>query len=413
MCCSKNLLPVGVSYDQLSKDAKTRVDHQTLTVHGLPFEPYTAYNRREFLPYHQMRDYITRWCQQYLTLERWRLGVVTLNGLYRLFQELRFSYPIVVLEGQGCRDLASLPTATVNVMATNDHGRNWCADHSHGERGSGIWHNHCARVRVCQMSGWLRRQSKVLPTLSQVNAQRVLWQKRCDRLLDHLLCNYCNDPKDEAFARGQGLEWIPDNCCQCRSVLRIFEQTVIYWEWQEPLMYADEEPHTMWAWNPCPKTAIINADFFSFFPDNAADYLHGRRQRRGHACGTFMSPVCSFVCGPHPTLSPSSQVPRTLNQPDLDAATPTVTQVAFRLDRHVSHPITLQYLQRNYYVIRPASLVLVLGYFDELRKHVLGGTGWSVAMAQIFGKPLYVFDLNWNSGIGGIPPYNTINPVKA
>ena len=81
-------------------------------------------------------------------------------------------------------------------------------------------------------------------------AQCVLWQKQCDRLLDHMLCNYCNDAKDEAFTRGQGLDWIPDNCCQCRHVRRIFEQTVTYREWQEPLMYADDEPHTMWAWNP-------------------------------------------------------------------------------------------------------------------------------------------------------------------
>ena len=134
--------------------------------------------------------------------------VFTLNGLYRLFQEPPFSSPIVVLEGQGCRDLASLPIATVNVMATNDHGRNWCMDHSHGERG--IWRNHCARVRACQMSGWLRRHSHALPTLSQVNAQRVLWQKRCDRLLDVLLCNHCKDEKDDALAAGQGLDWIPD-----------------------------------------------------------------------------------------------------------------------------------------------------------------------------------------------------------
>ena len=218
----KYLLPVGVSYDQLSEEARTRVDRQTRAVHGLPFEPYTAYNRHEFHPYHQMRDDITRWCQQYLTPERWRLGVFTLNGLYRMFQEPRFSYPIVVLEGQGCRDLTSLPIATVNVMATNDHGRNWCMDHTNGERGSGVWHDHCARVRACQMSGWLRRQTHVLPTLSQVNAQRVLWQKRCDRLLDQLLCNHCNDEKDDAFARGQGLDWIPDNCNECSTVRRIF-----------------------------------------------------------------------------------------------------------------------------------------------------------------------------------------------
>ena len=48
---------------------------------------------------------------------------------------------------------------------------------------------------------------------------------------------------------------------------------------------------------------------------------------------------------------------------------PNVTWAAFQLGRHVSHPITLQYL-RNYHVIKPASLVLALGYFDELRKHV-------------------------------------------
>ena len=83
-----------------------------------------------------------------------------------------------------------------------------------------------------------------------------------------------------------------------------------------------------------------------------------------------------------------------LTQPDLDAATPIVTQAAFRLGRHVSHPITLQYIQRNYHVVKPASLVLAVGYFDELRKHVMGGTGWSVVMAQLLGKPLYVFDLD-------------------
>ena len=143
-------------------------------------------------------------------------------------------------------ELFSLPITTVSVKATNDHGRNWCHDHSHGE--GGIWHN-CARIRACQMSGW-RRHSNVLPTLSQVNAQRVLWQKRCDRLLDHVLCNQCIDDKEDAFAEGKGLDWIPDNCSECRTVQRIFKQSVTYREWQEPLMYANNESHTMWTWNP-------------------------------------------------------------------------------------------------------------------------------------------------------------------
>ena len=78
----------------------------------------------------------------------------------------------------------------------------------------------------------------------------------------------------------------------------------------------------------------------------------------------------------------------------LDATTATITQMAFRLGRSVSNRITLQYLQRNYHVVKDASFVLALGYFDDALKHVLGNTGWSVAWAQILGKPLYVFDLD-------------------
>ena len=113
-------------------------------------------------------------------------------------------------------------------------------------------------------------------------------------------------------------------------------------------------------------------------------------QLYGHACVVLIPP-----CHPRAkSLAP-------LTQSELDAATPTVTQAAFRLGRKVHHPISLQYIQRN--VIQPASLVLAVGYFDELRKHLLGGTGWGVVMAQLLGKPLYVFDLDreqwlwWNS----------------
>ena len=202
---------------------------QTKTVHGLPFEPFLSHhNQHEFHPYHQLRDAVTRWCQQYLTPERWRLGVFTVNGLYRLFQEPQFSYPIVVVEGQGCRELSSLPIATVSVMATNVQGQNWCHDHLHRE--CDIWHDCCARVHACQMSGWLCRHSNVLPTLPQVNAQRVLWQKQCDRLLDQVLCNHFIDDKDDAFAQGKGLDWIPDNCSECRTVRHIFAQTVTHRE---------------------------------------------------------------------------------------------------------------------------------------------------------------------------------------
>ena len=50
----KCTLPLGLTYDLVSEDVKTRVDRQTKTVHGLPFEPFLSYyNRHEFHPYHQ------------------------------------------------------------------------------------------------------------------------------------------------------------------------------------------------------------------------------------------------------------------------------------------------------------------------------------------------------------------------
>ena len=95
-----------------------------------------------------------------------------------------------------------------------------------------------------------------------------------------------------------------------------------------------------------------------------------------------------------PPCHPRAKSLAPLTHPDLDAATPIVTQAAFRLGRQIHHHISLQNIQRIYHVIQPASLVLAVGYFDEFRKHVLGGTGWSVVMAQLLGKPLYVFHLD-------------------
>ena len=98
----KYLLPEGMSYHQLSEKARSRVDRQTQTVQGLPFDLFLpVHNCQHFHPYHQLYDDITDWCQQHLTPQRNRIGVYTLNGLYRLFHEPQFAHPLVVLEGQG------------------------------------------------------------------------------------------------------------------------------------------------------------------------------------------------------------------------------------------------------------------------------------------------------------------------
>ena len=60
MCCSNTRYPLDSRTTYLSEDVKTRVDRQTRTVHGLPFEPFLwGSNRHEFHPYHQLRDMST------------------------------------------------------------------------------------------------------------------------------------------------------------------------------------------------------------------------------------------------------------------------------------------------------------------------------------------------------------------
>ena len=123
-----------------------------------------------------------------------------------------------------------------------------------------------------------------------------------------------------------------------------------------------------------------------------------------------MSTVWACVCSPHPALPPSSQIPHAFDAKGIGRRYPLVTQAAIRLGRQVHHPISLQYIQRNVHVIQPASLVLAVGRFNELRKHLLGGTGWGVVMAQLLDKPLYVFDvdkeewLRWDSALGQYQP---------
>lgn len=49
-------------------------------------------------------------------------------------------------------------------------------------------------------------------------------------------------------------------------------------------------------------------------------------------------------------------------------------------------------LQRNYYIIKDADVVLALGYFEDPEKQILqGGTGWTVQMAIDAKKPVQVY----------------------
>lgn len=81
------------------------------------------------------------------------------------------------------------------------------------------------------------------------NAQRVLWQKRCDELLEWILCENCIKEKDEAFQEGLGLDWIPDDCDgKCKIVQYIFERDVTDKTWRNYVSYKDELSECMRKW---------------------------------------------------------------------------------------------------------------------------------------------------------------------
>ena len=48
--------------------------------------------------------------------------------------------------------------------------------------------------------------------LMRTEELRLMWQRRCDGLLDILLCDDCIADKDEAYAAGDGRNWYPQNC---------------------------------------------------------------------------------------------------------------------------------------------------------------------------------------------------------
>ena len=103
-------------------------------------------------------------------------------------------------------------------------------------------------------------------------------------------------------------------------------------------------------------------------------------------------PVQVLIPPCHPRKS--SILPLTPQQ--LAEAIPITTKVAFRLNKQLTNPISLQYIHRNYHVVKDADLVMAFTCFQPERKVCLGGTGWAVEMRKILNKVLYVYDVERN-----------------
>ena len=103
-------------------------------------------------------------------------------------------------------------------------------------------------------------------------------------------------------------------------------------------------------------------------------------------------PVHVLIPPCHPRKS--SILPLTHQQ--LAEAIPLTTQVAHRLNKQLTNPISLQYIHRNYHVVKQADMVLAFTCFQPERKVCMGGTGWAVEMSKILNKVRYVYDVERN-----------------
>ena len=97
-----------------------------------------------------------------------------------------------------------------------------------------------------------------------------------------------------------------------------------------------------------------------------------------------------------PPCHPRKASIRPLTHPQLDEAIPTTTLVASRLNKQLTNPISKQYIHRNYYIVKQADRVLAFTWFSPDRKVCMGGTGWTVEIAKVLNKDLYVYDVLLN-----------------
>ena len=82
-----------------------------------------------------------------------------------------------------------------------------------------------------------------------------------------------------------------------------------------------------------------------------------------------------------PPCHPRRASVQPLTHLQLAEAIPTTRQVAARLNKQLENPISLQYIHRNYHVVKQADMVLAFTCFQPESILCFGGTGWAVEMA--------------------------------
>ena len=115
----------------------------------------------------------------------------------------------------------------------------------------------------------------------------------------------------------------------------------------------------------------------------------------GHHCIIYIPP-CDVRARATRSFPPLGTPIPPLTHTELQEVAPYALQASVHLGRQVTNPMTMQYVCRNFHIIKEATLLLAFGFMDSMKKHVQGGTGWTVDMAKARNIPVYLFDLNYD-----------------
>ena len=201
---------------------------QQLTEHGLNTE-----HEPEYRDFHHIERDIEEWLNVHLTPTKPRVAVHQQG--YTV--DVRIRHPLVMVDVD---ELAEKPIGTVGAFPSGQEEL-LCDRH--------VQNKLCARLMACRLSAWIRSEIRHKPSLSEVNSQRVLWQQRADALMDLILCESCQQEKNEAYEKGEGIQWVPNCDWPCKQVARILEEGV-YEEkdyYLKDRHYGDETLQTLWA----------------------------------------------------------------------------------------------------------------------------------------------------------------------
>ena len=191
--------------------------------------------RSEYRDANCLESDIEKWLNLHMTPTRPQVAVHRLG----YSANLTIGKPLVMVEVE---DLAEKPIGTVGALPSGQQEL-LCTQHSQA------WHDICARLMACRLSAWMGSINRHMPSLSEVNAQRILWQQRADSLTDTILCDDCQQEKNEAYAKGEGIQWVTNCDWPCKQVARILEEGV-YCEkdfYLKDRVYGDESLHQMWS----------------------------------------------------------------------------------------------------------------------------------------------------------------------